>query len=334
MTRLAPRLSIGLLALLALLGGASFMLWRWAEGELERGFANWRAQATTQGLAVAAGDISRGGWPFFAELSVADFSISGAAGYTAQRIVLRLDPRTPALLHVLGEGTQLLRLGTAPPLPFAAERLALTIPLVQPTSAALEGKNLTFAAPYEGLTVGLLEGEADWSAAKGTDLRLSTEAITLPDSMHAALGPHIASATAEGIFAGRVPADATTAVAAAKAWRDSGGAVDLSRIAMGWGPLGVSGSARLTLDAALQPEATANLRLIGMEETLAALAAGHAIARRAAQAAKAVVGLMAHAPDGGGVPGVEVPLTLHDGTLSLGMIPLATLPKLDWSAAP
>jgi hypothetical protein len=29
-----------------------------------------------------------------------------------------------------------------------------------------------------------------------------------------------------------------------------------------------------------------------------------------------------------------VPLTLHDGTLSLGMIPLATIAKLDWPGGP
>jgi hypothetical protein len=330
LTRITRRLLIGLVALLALLGVASFVLWRSAEAALEQGFADWRAQATAQGYTVAAGAMSRGGWPLSADLSVEDFSVMGAAGYTAQRIVLRLDPRTPTLLRVLGEGAQSLRLGTAA-VPFTAERLALSVPVVQPASAALDAKNLAFA---DGSTVGLLEGQADWATAKAVDVRVSVEAITLPESMHAALGPHIASATVEGVFAGAIPTGAADAEAAAKAWRDSGGAVDVRRIALGWGPLGVSGSASVKLDAALQPDATATLRLVGMEETLTALAAAHVIAPRAAQTAKAVAGLMAHAPDGGGAPGVEVPLTLHEGTLSLGMIPLAVLPKLDWSAAP
>lgn len=330
MTRFTRRLLIGLLALLAVLGVASFVLWRWAEAGLDQGFADWRARATAQGYAVTAGAVSRGGWPLAAEMVVDDFAIAGRAGYTAQRIVLRLDPRTPTLLQVRGEGTQSLRLdGEA--VPFTAADLVLSVPLVQPTSAALAGKNLAFA---EGLTVGLLEGQADWSAPKTIDARVSAEAITLPDSMHAALGPHIASATVEGVFAGTIPADAATPEGAAKAWRASGGAVDVRRIALGWGPLGVSGSASVKLDAALQPDATATLRLVGMEETLSALAAAHVIAPRAAQTAKAVAALMAHAPDGGGAPGVEVPLTLHEGTLSLGMIPLAVLPKLDWSPAP
>jgi len=332
-TRFTRRLLTGLLALLAVLGVASFVLWRWAEAALEQGFADWRAQATAQGYAVTAGAMSRGGWPLSADLSVDDFSVVGAAGYAAQRIVLRLDPRTPTLLRVLLEGAQTLRLGKAA-LPFTAADLTLSVPLVHPASAAVAGRNLALAAPFEGLTVGLLEGQVDWSAPKTIDARVSAEAITLPDAMHAALGPHIASATVEGVFVGTVPLGAASAEAAAKAWRDSGGAVDVRRIALGWGPLGVSGSAKIRLDAALQPDATATLRLVGMEETLSALATAHVIAPRAAQTAKAVAGLMAHAPDGGGAPGVEVPLTLRDGTLSLGMIPLATVPKLDWSASP
>ena len=345
------RVLIGFACLAALLLLASFFAWRWVEGRMAQGFAAWTRAMAADGWTVQAGATSRGGWPLAVEFSVGDFSLAGGANdlpggaaYTAEQVTLRLDPWHPTVVTVLSGGRQSLRVGPMPALPFTAERLALSIPLVQgtpPESAALDAGGLRFSAPAEGLTIGLLEGQADWhradaSAPHATNLRLSAEAITLPPppAPQAPLGPHIASASIDGTLAGVLPPDAQSPAAAAAGWRDSGGALALRRIAVGWGPLGVSGSASLTLDAALQPEATATLRLIGMQETLTALAAAHVITPRAAQAAKAVAGLLARAPDEGGTPGVEVPLTLHDRTIALGMIPLATVGKLIWPDAP
>ncbi len=277
------------------------------------------------------------------DYSVDDFSLTGGANtipggaaYRAGRVTLRLDLLHPTVASALAEGQQSLRIGPSEALPFSAERFVLSVPLNQglpPTTATLDAGGLHFSAPAEGLTIGLLEGQADWH--QPTTLRLSAEAITLPPppAAQAPLGPHIASATIEGSLMGTLPADAASPAAAAAAWRDSGGKLVLRHLALGWGPLGVSGSAEVTLDAALQPDATATLRLVGMQETLTALAAAHVITTRAAQAAKAVAGLLTNASEGG-APGVEVPLTLHDRSVSLGMIPLATIGKLNWPSGP
>jgi hypothetical protein len=342
------RLLIGLLGLLVVLGIASFVVWRWAEGRMEQGFADWQQAMAAQGWTVRAATTIRGGWPLAAQLALDDFSVTGGVidlpgggAYTAGRVTLRLDLLQPTVATLSGEGRQSIRVGPGEPLPFTADRLVLTVPLTQgipPTNAGLDAKSVRFAAPADGLTIGLLQGQADWHRADAAAphtvaIRLSAEAITLPPppAAQAPLGPHIASATVEGTLAGVLPADAQSPAAAAAGWRDSGGAIVLHRMAIGWGPLGVTGSAKFALDAALQPDASATLRLVGMDETLSALAAAHAITPRAAQAAKAVAGLLTHTPEGGGAAGVEVPLTLHDGTVSMGMIPLATVGKLNWS---
>jgi hypothetical protein len=330
-------------AVVAILAAGSFALWRWAEGRMEQGFAEWRSGMAARGWTVHAGATGRGGWPLAAELDVDDLAISGGLGalpggaaYTARRVAVRFDLLDPAVVTVRGEGNQSLRLDTGPVLPFTADRLVVTVPVAQPTSAALDAGAVRFGPPADGLTVGLLQGQADWHAPKAIALRLSAEAITLPPppASQAPLGAHIASATVEGEVSGTFPANPPGPAAAAAAWRDSGGAITLQRIALGWGPLGVAGNAVLKLDEALQPDIAATLRLVGLDETLTALANAHAITGRAAQTAKAVVGLMAHAPEGGGTPGVEVPLTVHDGSVAIGMIPLATLGKLNWPAAP
>jgi len=67
-----------------------------------------------------------------------------------------------------------------------------------------------------------------------------------------------------------------------------------------------------------------------LTHTLDALAAHSAISRSAATAAKAVLSLLAHSPDDGGPPDVEVPLTLQYRTLSMRQVPLVRLPELDW----
>jgi hypothetical protein len=315
---------------------------------MAQGFATWAQSMAAQGWTVHIGPTSRGGWPLTADFSVDDFSmtggaadIPGGAAYAAARLTLRLDLQNLSVATLLASGQQSLRVGLAPALPFTAEAFTLTVPLAEaPTSAELNARQIRFAAPADGLTVGLLEGNADWSRADGAspsmNVRMSAEAITLPPppAPQAPLGPHIASATIEGSIAGTLPANAPNPAASATGWRDSGGAVALRRIALGWGPLGLSGSATFRLDAALQPDIAAKLRLIGIDQTLSALAAAHTITPRAAQAAKAVAGLVAFAPEAGGAPGVEVPLTLRDGTISLGMIPLATVGKLIWPDGP
>jgi len=342
--RTLRRLLLALLGVLLVATLASVVLWYWATARIAQGVADWTRAVAAQGWTVQSGAASRGGWPFAATVAFDAVAIAGGApglpvGYAAERVSVGLDFRNPAVLQVQGFGQQSLRLGSAPPLPFTAERLSIGIALTPgapATQAELNAAGIRVGGVADGLSIALLEAQADWAAWPGLSLRLSAEAITLPPppAPQAALGPHIASATFEGTFGGTIPATAPSFAAAASGWRDSGGAIVLRRIAVGWGPLGVSGSATLKLDATLQPDVTATLRLVGMEETLTALAGAKLIAPRAAQTAKAVAALMAHAPEGGGAPGVEVPLTLHGGTLALGMIPLATLPKLIWPDAP
>lgn len=109
-----------------------------------------------------------------------------------------------------------------------------------------------------------------------------------------------------------------------------GGSLAIERLALGWGPLGLSASATIALDAQLQPMGTATARVLGYSEALDSLAAQNVITRRTATAAKAVLALIARTPEGGQTPEVEVPLTLQDRVLSMRQIPLARIPPLVW----
>ena len=73
--------------------------------------------------------------------------------------------------------------------------------------------------------------------------------------------------------------------------------------------------------------------MVGQAEALDTLATNQAITQRAAMAAKAVLSLMTHQPEGGGTPEVEVPVTLQRQVLSVGRIPLARMAEWMWPSA-
>ncbi len=146
------------------------------------------------------------------------------------------------------------------------------------------------------------------------------------------LGQRIASFSIEGALTGPVSRAADPRARAA-AWRDGGGSFEIRRLATGWGPLGLSLSATLALDEQLQPMGAGTAHLVGQNEAVDSLAAAHVITTNAATAAKAVLGLIARVPDGGGTPEADVPLTLQNRTVAVGRIPLLKMPVLVWPTA-
>jgi hypothetical protein len=341
------RLMIVVLALLATAGGGSLVVWRWAEGQLADGFAAWRGAMLAHGWTVATGPAGSGGWPFAAELTLPDLTVTAGpelpagAAWHAALVTLRVAFLQPRALVARVDGPQSVRYGDDPPLAFTAGRFTVTVSLpsgAPPAAAALDAAGIRFAPPAGGLTIGLLEGQAAWHMAAGAgqpavSVRLSAEAIALPPAPARLLGPNIASATFESTLTGPLPPPGAPHAMAA-AWRDAGGTLDISRLAVGWGPLGVTGGASLSFDDAMQPTGTARLRLVGYDDALGALVAGNVLPPHMAQAVKAMLGLLAAPADGGGAAGVEVPLTLRDQTLAVGMFPLARLPRLLWPDAP
>ncbi len=333
---------------LALLAGHT-LYWRWATQRLEQGFLAWAADRRAHGWVVRAGEPERGGWPLAAAVSLPGLHVEGGQAdipggfaWNAERVRLSIRLLQPRLLTIAGEGMQRLRLGELPEIPYTADRLHAEIPLepgVPAHVADIAARDLRAGMPAgkdatSGLTIGLLQmhGEFRPAAPQGEPalaFTTSAEAIGLPPDLRWALGGRISSLSVDGALNGplpRVPGFARRAAA----WRDGGGSLAIQRLALGWGPLGLSGSATVALDSRLQPMGTGVARIVGYAETLDALAASGAVTRQAAMAAKALAGLIARTPEDGGKPEIEVPLTLQDRTLSIRQIPLARIPELIW----
>ncbi len=342
------RLWMAPLAGVVVLVGAHYALWRYEAGALNAGFAAWLAQRHAAGWTTSTGTPERGGWPLAATLSVPDVTVQGGdpdipggLAWSADRLDLRVDLLSPGTLQLRAEGMQHLRVADLPEVAYTADSMVALLPLeaeTPPHAVSLAARNLRAGLPdidaAASMTVGLVQfdGSIKPAAPAGEAAltwRLSTEAIALPAVRAWPLGSRISSLSIEGAVDGPVPL-ARGLVPRATAWRDGGGTLEVKRLAMGWGPLGLSGTATLALDGRLQPMGTGSVRLVGYATALDALASGHVLTQSAAVAAKAVLSLLATVPEDGGPPEVEVPLTLQDRTLAMRQVPLAKMPEIIW----
>ena len=283
--------------------------------------------------------------------------------WAVPRLEISLSPLHPLTLVLRPSGPQRLRLAPLPPLDVDAADARIAVPLAAPSSAKPPATPTTPAATppaTDTATDTATDGDPPITATAAA-LRLaapdgpvaSAASLSLSLALHPGAGRDAAAATLRldaadvalpalpvplrtlslaGAVDGPLAARATQAATAA-AWRDGGGRVVLQRLAARWGDLAATGSATLALDGALQPSATATLRLSGYDAALDALAASGTIGPGTATIARAVLGLMAQT-DAGGARSVELPLTWRAGVVSAGQIPLLRTPAVTWSLGP
>lgn len=345
---------LGLALLAALLAAGHALLWRWMGSQLEAGFQDWAAQRRALGWRVEHAPPLRGGWPLAATLTLPRFRLEGGGAtlpggmeWQAEALVLRLAPPRLDRLVVEMPGRHRLRLGLAE-LPFAADRLAATLPLeagVLPREARLDAERLRLGTPAGTVEAraAVLEIETRMTAIEGEPavaLRLLATDLLLPPGEAGglapavgALGRGVAEAALDLALTGPVPPGRGPA-AKAEAWRDGGGTLALQGLQLRWGPLAANGTATLTLDEALQPMGAGTLRLAGAGEALQAAAEAGLLTRQAASTGRGVLRLLSRTPAAGGPAELELPLALENRVLTAARIRLAQMPAWSWPAAP
>ena len=321
--------------------------WRITAERLRSGYQAWAAEQVAHGWRVDSSGPSIGGWPGSAVVTVPNLTLRHAGPTIPGDVTLAsagvnlsvslLDPTTLGLsltgpLHVRG--------ADLPDVIVTAQRTTASMPLRQtgPQSLALHASGLRLD-PASGawqITIGLFNAAvriADTAAADQAGptatFSINSEAIALPAVVQWPLGTNISSLSADGTMLGLLP-DTQNATRWAEAWRDGGGSLRITHLALGWGPLGLTSSATLALDDQLQPMGSGNARIVGYAQALDRLAATGMLTKSAATAAKAVLSLMAGTSDTDQPSSVDVPLTLQYRTLSMRQVPLLRLPELDW----
>jgi hypothetical protein len=325
------------------LGVAHTGYWISLRSQLIEGYAKWRQMAAQSGFKVEGEMVGGGGWPSSVTLELRNLAVEGAKGVPAsefawrsERTVVRLSLITPRRLEIEPSGAQRFRIGPHPAFPVTWKNAGAFV-LLSPEGGAetltLVGNDISARLGPDRTTlvnIGLVQARSDLGpAADGIPFSLSTEAIDLPSGAKWPLGRRISSLSLEGKLTGKLSAE-PTATEWANTWRDSGGALEVGKLALGWGPLGVSATATLALDDQLQPMGAGSARLIGYPAALDALASAGTLSRSAVVAGKAILSLLAPAPEDDAAGEVEVPLTLQYRTLSIRQVPLLRLPEVDW----
>ncbi len=358
-SHLAGRLVIGLALALAAAAGTHALAWRWTTRRLEAEFTLAIEQHRALGWTIRHNAPVRGGWPFSAQLRVPSLVLTydgadlpGGLSWSIERLVLDLSPLHPRTLRLRAEGQQDLRLAGLPGVPFTTDRCVLSVVLetgIPPRDFQLEADNLRAGIPVApgnaALKITHLHGHAETrpAAAQGEPVLSFTAdfgriLLPQPPATTWALGRTITNLSIDAILNGpwprATPQASTSLPQRVASWRDGGGSLEVRQLTAIWGPLEVGASATLALDEHMQPMGAANAKILGQAETLDALAAARVITSGTASTAKVLLGLMAHAPEGGGPSTVEVPLTLQQRSLNMGRIPLARLPELIWPTEP
>lgn len=338
---------IVVLALPLALVAADIAYWRFMTERLRSGYQSWVAARVAEGWEIGAGPLSVGGWPRSATIGVPNLTVRhpastvpGALDMASAGIQLSISLFNPLELRLSPLGPTHVRAADSPDIIVTADDAVLSVPLRQmdrmPADLHVSGLRVEQATGAWHTTVGLLNARVEVATTARADaaepdgvFAISTEAIALPAGIKWPLGSNISSLSFDGRFNGPVP-KSQPVTRWAEAWRDGGGSLEITHLALGWGPLGLTSSATLALDDQLQPMGSGNGRVVGYAATLDRLAAGGLLTKSAATAAKAVLSLMAGTADADEPSSVDVPLTLQYRTLSMRQVPLVRLPELDW----
>jgi hypothetical protein len=342
--RVPPRRWLLASALLAaLLLGVDTLAWYWAEQRLRAGVAAWAETAQVRGWSAHWSEPESGGWPFAATLTLPDTRLSGGEAalpggldWQPGRLTLRVGFMHPRTLAVIAGREGRLRMAALPALHYTDRALYARLRLDTPAAGAdIVANKLHLGqagAPQGAVTVRRASLHIDPGPQPRLTLTASTLALPPPPAGQSwPLGDAITQLDADATLSGAVPSTGGFAARAAS-WRDSGGSLAVSRLGLAWGDFTVASSARIGLDAQLQPVAAVTARMSGYDAAVDALRDGGMMAAGPATAIKAVLGLMAQISPEGGAPVVELPLTVQDGLLTAGRIPLARLPTLRWPA--
>jgi Uncharacterized protein conserved in bacteria (DUF2125) len=337
------------LAVILLLVAGEFAYWRIAAERLRNGYHAWISAMAERGWDVSSGAASISGWPRAAAVAVpnltlrhAGAAIPGDVQVALAGVTLSVPLLRPVTLRVSMTGPAHVRVAGLQDVVVTGDEDWLSVPLLagEPHAVDVHASRLRIE-PATGAwhaTAGLLnahatladQARADQSEPAAT-FSVSAEAIVLPPVVKWPLGANISSLSMDGVMNGPLP-QTHDITGWAEAWRDGGGSLAITHLALGWGPLGLTSSATLALDEQLQPMGSGNGRIVGYAPTLDRLAAAGMLTKSAATAAKAVLSLMAGTGGADEPSAVDVPLTLQYRTLSMRQVPLVRLPELDWPA--
>ena len=322
------------LAILLALGLGWLGLWLWSAGQLETAVARFAEQQRARGLEISYQGPEIGGFPFGLTAGFASPLVAGQEGWRwagppvsgqakvwspftietsfagKHRVAYRLEPDLPQAeleaeaAEAFGQAT-LSRDGRVEQAAFDLGQLRVQPPAGGPTSAdRLVGR---FGPSRDGIAGG-----------PEVDLAVEASGLVLPEEAETPLGRRVELAGLQATLVGEIPPGKPEQALAV--WRDAGGKLEVHRLTTLWGSLQLEAAGTAGLDLSFRPIGAFTARIRGLGETLDALARAGVIESGVVLAARFAVAAL-----GGNDGVVEVPITLRDGRLYLGPVPLIRL---------
>lgn len=312
-------------------------LWLWSAGALESALAEWQAQQRQRGIEVAFAGPEIAGFPTGLSARFGEPRAVGERGWrwNGPEVTGAARVWSPFTIETLFPGRHRLGVIPAPDAPEVeieadAARASARATLRRNGTleqADVEIGDLRILAPTgEPITAALLSGRFEPLAERGEDglariaLAARGERISLPERLALPLGRDLELASLDAVLIGEIPPGAPRDALAR--WRETGGQLDVQALSLIWGPMRLEAEGSASLDEAFRPIGAFTARVHGLIETIDALARAGVIPSGQALAVRiAVLALGGSSGEGGGAD-LEVPITLQEGRLYLGPVPL------------
>lgn len=193
------------------------------------------------------------------------------------------------------------------------------------TGLTVSGAGLDNPVRAEKFVIGL-RGPTETVAVSAT---LTASDVVLPRSNPSPFGEKIETfETTIDVIGSSLPSG--TRAERLDRWRRNGGTVEVRRLSVRHGVLGLDGDGTVALDPNLQPVGAFTAQITGFNPAVDALVDIGLVRAEEGRLAKAALGLFAKTPVGGGPKQIEVPLTVQNQRLSVGPFPLMRVPPVRW----
>lgn len=334
---------IVLIASAAVVFGLWSFVWYATSALVKAEVKDWVDQQRTMGAIADYGDMQTSGFPSRIILTLSDPRYEGRAfgdiiSWQSDVLTVMARPWQPWTLHVQAPGKHMLEIGGGRlNLTGAAEVLRADVILGDqwPEELDLQVQGLTFngSAPLavESLRLAFTHDASASASATGVSLNLQGSGITVPGGLPQPLGDRVQNIDLVARITGSVvPGPISKRL---PAWRDSGGAIDVDRLKLRSGPLGLAAAGTAALDKNLQPQGAFTAKIEGLFQVLEILRAKGLMRASDAVVATMALSALSKRPKDGGAASINVSVTVQEGALSLGPLKVMKMPKFDWGIA-
>lgn len=339
-----------LLALVAaILGGLAVLYtvyWFSLAQSLKATFIGWLDQRAVSGRSAAVQRVTVAGFPATLVLHLTDFSLGGSDGkgaawsWKADTARLESSPWNPQRYRLDLSGHHALHFSTdGEDFIYNASVKRLTVAATLgfdgfPEQASAEVKDMHLTpvntAPLIALGSLLLSFSTNDGDVEPLRFSLELETFKGPNLIGSPFGGDYRRVVINGRQTGRL-AYRPPLLSALADWRDKGGTLEFDRLAFDHGPILLSADGTVSLDSRMQPLAAFATRSEGFFEAVDGLRKLGMVASGDATLAKIVLGVLSKPSRNGGRPYIDMPVSIKNGAVHAGPVPLLRLKPIDWS---